>query len=128
MSKYIVVRGKVDFNLNRQCEFRIVDFVMFDPEKTHEDQMRKYAYRYFYHIENCVAKTLRSDVCKNYKIFSDMNKHNYSGKVCIFEHTSKNIWISFIPLEKLVNADYRKLFDDPKDMLISIDDLLLSMS
>lgn len=112
MSKYIVVRGKLDYSQQRQCEFKIIDWVMFDPNKEMEPQMRKYAYKHFYHIENIGAKTLKTDVAKNYKIFSDQNNFNYSGKICVFEHIFKNIWISFVPLDKVVNADYKKQFSD----------------
>lgn len=128
MSKYVVVRGKVDFTQKRQCEFRIIDFIMLDPNKDQEKQLRKYAYKHFYHIENAGAKTLRSEVSKNYRIFSDQNKTNYSGKVCIFEHINRNIWVSFIPLEKIVNADYKKQFDDPNDLTMSIEQLLSELS
>lgn len=112
MSKYLVIHGHSNMSPKRHSDYRILDFIMLDPKKDQELQMRKYVYRYFFEKENCGAKSLKNDIFKNKRIFIDINDNDFSGEVCTFEHMYNRKWLSFIPLEKIVNADYKKYFED----------------
>lgn len=112
MSKYVVIKGHNNVSVNGDLRYVIIDFIMLDPNKNQEQQMRKYVYRHFFEVENIHPRKLKSEIFKNKRVFFDINEKDFSGEVCTFEHLYNRFWLSFIPLEKLVNFDYKKQFTD----------------
>jgi hypothetical protein len=98
MCKFLILVGKNSIPGTAGTSYNIHDAVTFDPKKDIENQMRKYAYRYFYN-KGRKAKLLRKEVfCRRRHIIKG-DGSIFAERIKIFDHETTNEYVAFVPKE-----------------------------
>lgn len=101
MCKFIVITTRNLTPGTNGISYQIFDRITFDPKKDIENQMRKYAFRYFYN-KGKNPKRFKTEVFCRRRHITQKNCEIFAEKIKIFEHSGSNDLIGFIPMECFV--------------------------
>ena len=101
MSRYVVVKGRNVIVGKQGCDFSIFDIIElseFLSKKQLENQMRKYAFRKLYEVDNKKAKDLRNDTWCRRRHILRYDDSILIKSIKIIDH-SDGTFYGFIPVK-----------------------------
>lgn len=99
MCKFLAIVARNNTPGTNGIDYRIHDTVTFDPKKDIEQQMRKYAWRYFYNVKHKNPRKFKEQIFCRRRHVQKTDGSIFAERIKIYEHDLSNELIGFIPKE-----------------------------
>lgn len=106
--KFVVIKGMNWTPGSQGLKYEFFDFVDFDDSLSITDQMRKYTWRNLYDVDcRKNPSSFKDDVGQRQRHLNIINDDIFTAAT-IFDYYPTGLYYGFIPLEDIINANYKK--------------------